>query len=176
MIKPNTQFGGSQYYAISSGVESTVTLVWNYTKVVKTPAHIDVVATMASSSGGTNPTAYTLSSNMSFDATQTFEWDTGKWASKSNMPNGIYTLNIFDADAPGGATAIPKAGQLAPFSQYMFGVYSPLPYVVAEPTMQCATCNAAGGKMDKLAWGTLLGTTSIAIGTMTWFTGLAGIW
>lgn len=175
ILKPNTQFGGSQYYAVESSVESTVTWVWNYTSLAKPPSHIDVVATMASSAGGLNPSPFTLGSNLSFAKTQTFMWDTGEYAATSSIPNGIYTLNIFDADAAGGATAIPKAGGLTPFRSWNFGVYSPLPYYALEG-ITCITCNAAGGQMEKLVWGTLVGTVGIAMGTMAWFAGIAGLW
>lgn len=176
IISPNTRFGISQYYAIKPSVSSTVTWVWNYTSLYKTPAHIDVVATMASTAGGLNPSPFTLSSNMSFAKTQTFEWDTGEYAKTSGMPTGVYTLQIYDADLPGGPTAVPQGGRLAPFNGWQFGVYTPAAYYVVEPAMQCVTCNAAGGSMERLAWGTLFGTVALTVGTMAWFTGAVGVW
>lgn len=128
---------------------------------------------MLSSAGGVNPSPFTIAGNMSYEKTQTLTWDTGKYAETSLMPSGSYTLQIFDA--AGGPTVAPQPGSLAPFQGLRFGVYQPAPYFVYEG-ISCITCNAAGGKMEKLVWGMLLGTVGVAMGTMVWFTGLAGLW
>lgn len=172
MLLPNTQFGGSQYYAVGA----TATWVWNYTSLLRTPAHIDVVATVSATAGILQPSPFTLTTNMSFEPTVTFKWDTGAYAEESALPVGLYNLQIYDADNTAGVSAYPWPGKLAPFQLFKFGVYTPQPYYVLTPEFQCATCNAAGGKMERLAWGTLAGFVGITIGTMLWFTGISGVW
>ena len=168
MITPAAT-AGELYYRVGT----TATWVWNYTSLLRTPKAIDVLATVSAS--GIQVNAFTLTQNMSFDPTQTLKWDTGAFASESLLPVGTYTLIVYDADVTGGVTAIPRPGYLGTWEQFYFGMYTPQPYVGLENPYVCATCNAAGGKMERLTWTMLGGVVGVTIASFIWFAGLSGV-
>jgi len=118
MVTP-AAISGQQYYKIGNWV----TFVWNYTSLSVTPTAIDVLATCTANQG-----TYTLALNQSTKETGKVLWDTGAYQSTATLPllTETYTLLIFDADSSVSATA--KAGYLAVYSQYTFGMYTPQPY------------------------------------------------
>ena len=111
----------TSYYKIGDWV----TFAWNYTSLSVTPSNVDVLASCTA-----NNHLYTLTTNMSVDATNTILWDTNSY--QSHPPDGTslltetYTLVIHDAQKDVSATA--SAGFLSTYEQFYFGMYSPQPY------------------------------------------------
>lgn len=173
MITPAATLGAPYYK-----VDETITWVWNYTSLARNPAAIDILASFQPTNG-VSPTPFTLALNETFEATQTFKWDTGKYTSATGpLPIGTYTLVIYDADAPGGVSATASPGHLGVWEQFSFGMYtkqaSTLDVTYAE--IVCATCNSANG-LQKMTIGALLATAGITVATFSWFTGgFAALW
>tara|TARA_R110002003_G_scaffold127_10_gene11971 strand:+ start:9295 stop:9765 length:471 start_codon:yes stop_codon:yes gene_type:complete len=117
MVTPNA-LAGDQFYKVGDWV----TFAWNYTSLSVTPSYIDVMASCSA-----NQATYTLAVNMSATNTKVL-WDT------ENTPSGQppfltekYTLLIYDSQSE--VTTAPRAGYLAVFNQFTFGMYTPQPYV-----------------------------------------------
>lgn len=117
MITPGV-FAGSQFYKVGD----FVTFAWNYTSLSQTPSAIDILATCTA-----NQATYTIAVNQSSTETSVV-WDT------KNTPSGQapfltekYTLLIYDAES--SVSAAPRAGYLAVFNSFQFGMYTPQPYV-----------------------------------------------
>lgn len=163
---------GSQFYRVGT----PITLAWNYTSLLRTPTAIDILATYTPSYSNALPApAFTLALNASFAATQTITWDTGAYALQTPLPVGAYTLIVYDADAEGGATATARPGYLGTQEGLVFGVYTPQVYVPLADGYVCATCNAAGGKMERLTWGVLGGSLGVSLVSFVWFAGGWGV-
>jgi hypothetical protein len=165
MVTPNIM-SGAQYYKI----QDYVTFAWNFTSLSVTPTALDIMASCT-----TNSALYTIALNQSVSgATQAVTWDTGKYQSSATIPLLVatYTLIIYDADSSVSAT--PRAGYLAVFDQFTFGMYTPQPYTpIAD--FQCATCNGASA-MERQTWKFLLGMVAVTVLSFGWFAGVAGLW
>lgn len=163
---------GPQYYKVGN----TISWTWNYTNLVATPSAIDILATVTPAGGKTIPSPYTLALNESWSPTQTFKWDSGDFNSKTALPVGTYTLIVYDAAAPSAQSSSPTPGFLATWNQLYFGMYPPQQYTpLADPLTVCATCNAAGSRMERLTLRFLFGMVSVTIGSLLWFAGGWGV-
>ena len=157
MITP-AAIEGQQYYKIGD----FVTFEWNYTSLSVTPSAVDVLASCS-----LNSATYTISANMSVEETGKIIWDTGESAIATNpFPVASYTLIIHDSAAD--VTDVPKAGFLGSYNQYIFGMYTPQPYVPLNE-FRCATCSGALSSHERQAIGVLCFTSLITILSFTWF-------
>lgn len=111
--------GATTYYRIGQ----YVTFAWNYTSLIVTPTAVNVLATCTM-----NQATYTLSSNMSVEATGKVVWDTGEYQANATVPllTATYTLYVVDVDKDIGDVA--SAGHLGSQIGYPFGMYLPQPY------------------------------------------------
>lgn len=165
MITPNA-LSPASYYKI----KDEVTFVWNYTSLSKAPTAIDVMATCTA-----NQALYTISSNMTFESTQSIIWDTGKYQATGVTPllTETYTLIVHDAAKDISATA--KAGYLGTWNQFTFGMYEPQKYTPMADYV-CATCNSGVSLMEKQTYGFMAAMIGVTLFTFGWFTGEAGLW
>ena len=165
MITPAAT-AGTQLYKVGD----YVTWGWNYTNVQGNPTAIDV---LVSCSKATN--TWTLTQNMTFETQGAFTWDTGSYqqtAVASPLLTEQYTLLIYDAESSVSATA--EAGYLAPFSGFVFGLYTPRPYTSIQDGWKCATCSAALSDNEKRALGFAFTMAAITVASFTWF--VTGLW
>lgn len=173
--------GATTYYKIGD----YVTFAWNYTSLIVTPTAVNVLATCTM-----NLATYTLSSNMSVEATGKVVWDTGKYQANATVPllTATYTLYVVDVDKDIGDTA--SAGYLGSQNGYPFGMYSPKPYtplngmlyfpvysdiVLTRIEFNCATCNSALSDTERQALKFAFGMVIITIASFTWFAGGSGV-
>ena len=117
MITPATTT--TTYYKVGQDV----TFVWNYTSLSVTPSAVDVVATCS-----LNSATYTLTQNMSVDATGSVVWDTGKYQSSATIPLLTATYTLFVYDASKSLSDIASPGHLGSNIGYSFGMYIPQSY------------------------------------------------
>ncbi|GFF27818.1 hypothetical protein IFM46972_02176 [Aspergillus udagawae] len=157
--------GASTYYKIGD----YVTFAWNYTSLLVTPSAVNVLATCTM-----NSATYTLTSNMSVEATGKVVWDTGKYQANATTPllTATYTLYVVDVDKDIGDTASP--GHLGSQNGYLFGMYSPQPYTPLNE-FNCATCNSALSDIERQALKFAFGMVMITIASFTWFAGDFGV-
>ncbi|KAK3673023.1 hypothetical protein LTR78_007134 [Recurvomyces mirabilis] len=154
------------YYRIND----QVTFAWNYTSLSVTPSAVDILATCT-----LNNAMYTIAMNQSItNATQVLTWDTGNFqqTAATTLLTGSYTLIIHDAAKEVTATA--PAGYLAPYSQFVFGMYTSQPSV-AWSEYVCTTCNSANSVMERQTMGFMLGMVVLTVLSFSWFAGVAGI-
>jgi len=159
---------GAQYFKIGD----FVTFAWNYTSLQATPTAVNIMATCTA-----NQVLYTISANATLpaNATQAVTWDTGAYQStavSNPLLTETYTLVIFDAASSISATA--KAGYLATYDQYTFGMYVPQAYTPLGEYI-CVTCSGALSSMEKRALGVVVAG---AVGTFlgfSWFVGGTGV-
>ncbi|KAK6357793.1 hypothetical protein TWF730_007156 [Orbilia blumenaviensis] len=124
---------GSQYYKIGQAI----TFGWNYTSLIVSPSAVNVEAFCSS-----NSQTYTIAQNLSI-AKPSIVWDTGSYEPRNGQPPiamGIYTLLIYDEKS--AITAIPAAGNLAPFNGFKFGMYAPKAYTPLAD-FDCPTCETS---------------------------------
>ncbi|KAK6347717.1 hypothetical protein TWF718_005554 [Orbilia javanica] len=124
---------GSQYYKIGQ----KITFGWNYTSLIVSPSAVNVEAFCSG-----NSQTYTIAQNLSI-AKPSVIWDTGLFQPQNGQPPlamGTYTLLIYDEKS--AATAIPVAGNLAPFNGFRFGMYTPRPYTPLAD-FECPTCDTS---------------------------------
>lgn len=170
------------YYKIGQDI----TFVWNYTSLSVTPTAVDVVASCSA-----NAQIYTLTSNMSAEATGTYIWDTGKYQASATVPllTATYTLFVYDANKALTDTA--TAGYLSSNIGYSFGMYSPQAYTplggespfiypepdprLTTPEFKCATCSGAISDIQRQGIKFALGMAFITLASFTWFVGGLGI-
>lgn len=161
MLTP-APISGAQYYKIGDHV----TFAWNYTSLLGTPASINVVATCSA-----NNQLYTLAANQTItNGTQAVVWDTNAYQSENptvQLVMETYTLIIYDA--AGSISAPARAGYLAPYNQFTFGMYKPQPYQDLNDGFQCATCSGALSEMERRALGFMLGMSALTVLSFTWF-------
>jgi len=164
LVTPNA-LAGSQFYKVGD----FVTFAWNYTSLSQTPSAIDILATCTA-----NQATYTIAVNQSASETQVV-WDT------KNTPDGQkpfltekYTLLIYDAES--SVSAAPRAGYLAVFNSFQFGMYTPKPYVpFSEYT--CANCESGAlSQFEKMTLKAILLTTGTTVGSLVYFTYTFGLW
>ena len=138
-INPQDPPGGIQMITPAAVATSTyykvndyITFGWNYTSLIVPPKAIDVFVSCQ-----LNDATYTLASNTSFNPTGVITWDTKHEATNNASPlpsEASYTLIIQDAGA--AATAIPQAGYLSRYSQFVFGMYRGQSYTPLNGTLQ----------------------------------------
>lgn len=167
MITPSV-FDGEQYFKIGD----YITFAWNYTSLLATPTAVNIMATCKA-----NNQMYTLAMNQTIqaNATQSIVWDTGnyqKTAIADPLLTEKYTLIIYDAAS--AITENAKAGYLAAFNQYSFGMYTPQPYVPKEE-YQCVTCSGALGDMERRMMAMVFGMSAVTVLSFSWFVGGTGI-
>ncbi|KAF2500518.1 hypothetical protein BU16DRAFT_249365 [Lophium mytilinum] len=164
MVTP-AAIAGQQYYKVGDWV----TFAWNYTSLSVTPTAIDILATCTANQG-----TYTLAVNQTVHETGEVLWDTGAYQATGTLPllTETYTLMIYDADSSVSAT--PKAGYLAVYNQYTFGMYTPQPYE-SFPAWHCSTCNAALSRSEQQTLSFLLGMGAITVLSFGWFAGSFGV-
>ncbi|KAI1626065.1 hypothetical protein EDD37DRAFT_329739 [Exophiala viscosa] len=150
---------GVQYYKVGD----YITFKWNYTSLSVTPTAIDVLASCS-----LNDATYTITGNMSVEATGALTWDTGNFAGANTQPFPVasYTLVVYDAASE--VTDVASAGYLAAYDQYIFGMYTGQPYTPLNE-FKCATCSGALSIHEKQAFGVLLMTAAITVMSFTWF-------
>jgi hypothetical protein len=165
LVTPNA-LAGSQFYKVGD----FVTFAWNFTSLSQTPSAIDILATCTA-----NQATYTIAVNQSASETQVV-WDT------KNTPDGQkpfltekYTLLIYDAES--SVSAAPRAGYLAVFNSFQFGMYTPKPYVPFDE-YTCSNCNSNGAlsQFEKMTLKALLLTTGTTVGSLVYFTYTFGLW
>ncbi|KAF2828406.1 hypothetical protein CC86DRAFT_287855 [Ophiobolus disseminans] len=165
MVTPNA-LAGDQFYKVGD----YITFAWNYTSLSVTPSAIDVLATCVA-----NQATYTIAVNMSAQETKVV-WDT------KNVPSGQapfltnkYTLLIYDAES--SVTAAPRAGYLAVFNQFTFGMYTPQPYVNWSD-YSCSNCikNGALSHSEKMTLKVMLFTSGTTIASLVYFAHGFGLW
>ncbi|KIV83196.1 hypothetical protein PV11_05246 [Exophiala sideris] len=150
---------GVQYYKVGD----YITFKWNYTSLSVTPTAIDVLASCS-----LNDATYTITGNMSVEATGAITWDTGNFAEAATQPFPVasYTLVVYDAASE--VTDVASAGYLAAYDQYIFGMYTGQPYTPLNE-FKCATCSGALSMHEKQAIGVLLMTAAVTVMSFTWF-------
>lgn len=100
-----------------------MTFGWNYTSLSIKPSKIDVYVTCAA-----NSATYTISNNASYHPTDQAVWNTSEDATgKAPLLTDKYTLVIHDAAKDVTARASP--GYLAAYDEFIFGMYTPQPYL-----------------------------------------------
>jgi hypothetical protein len=165
LLEPTTTTGSALYR-----IGASITFKWNYTSLLGTPTAVDVMVSCTPS------LTFTLTQNMSYEATGSYTWDTNAYrqtALTNPLLTNEYNLLIYDAD--GGASSVPDAGYLAPFSQFKFGLYTNKPYSNLSE-WHCVTCNGALGKLESQALGFALTMATITVISFTWFvTGIGGL-
>ncbi|KAK6518526.1 hypothetical protein TWF506_005666 [Arthrobotrys conoides] len=132
-IKTPITTSGSQYYKIGQ----KITFGWNYTSLIVSPSAVNVEAFCSG-----NSQTYTIAQNLSI-AKPSVVWDTGSFQPQNGQPPlamGTYTLLIYDEKSE--ITAIPVAGNLAPFAGLKFGMYTPKPYTPLAD-FECPTCDTS---------------------------------
>jgi hypothetical protein len=165
MITPATTTGTALYR-----IGETITWVWNYTSIQGTPTAVDV---LVSCSAATE--TWTLTQNMSYEATGTYTWDTNAYAEtavQSPLLTEEYTLVIFDADSSVSATAEP--GYLSVYNGFTFGMYTNRPYKDLGD-WKCVTCSAANSDLDRKALRFVVGMAVITVLSFTWFVAGFGV-
>jgi len=169
MITPAV-LDGAQYYKIGD----YVTFAWNYTSLLATPTAVNIVATCTA-----NQQLYTIAANQTVggtNATAAVTWDTSSYqqtALGDPLLTETYTLIIYDAAGEISATA--RAGYLAPFNQYTFGMYEKGSYKDLDNGFICATCSGALGDMERRALGMVIGVSVVTVLSFTWFVGGTGV-
>jgi hypothetical protein len=144
-------------------IRDFVTFGWSYTNLQGTPTAIDVILSCSAATE-----TWTLTSNMTFQTSASYVWDSNVQATAVESPllTEMYTLIIADADTGPSATA--EAGYLAVFSNLRFGLYHPARYTPLSE-WECGTCNAAVPGLDKNAMRLALGMSAITVFSFTWF-------
>ncbi|KAK1750671.1 hypothetical protein QBC47DRAFT_393214 [Echria macrotheca] len=151
---------GTQLYKI----KDYVTWGWNYTNLQATPTAVDVKISCSAARQ-----TWTLTQNMTFATNGAYTWDTEAFQSAnvaSPLPVEQYTLLIHDSD--GAVTSTPEAGYLAPFSGFIFGLYSPRAPTPLDDFV-CATCSGAMSDMERRVLGGAVAMSIITVLSFTWF-------
>lgn len=174
------------YYKIGQNI----TFVWNYTSITVSPTAVDVVASCS-----LNKETYTVTKNMSMEATGTAIWDTGDYEKTATIPllTASYTLFVYDADKSLSDTA--SAGYLGSNIGYSFGMYftqSPtsLSGTIMFPVIFfswfekstnnslgffCVTCNGALSDTNRQGLKFAVGMAMLTVLSFTWFAGSFGL-
>lgn len=164
MITPAVT-AATQYYSVGS----TITWAWNYTSLARPPKNVDIVASMSASNNQAVQSPFTLALNATWQSTQNFTWDTNAFHSQTAIGVGIYALQVFDADAPGGVSATPSPGHLGVNNAFQFGMYTGQVYTALSNPYICATCNAASSLLQPSTFKMAVGTSALMIGTFIYF-------
>jgi hypothetical protein len=151
----------TSYYSVGS----PITFVWNYTYLIATPTALDILVT-ATAPGLAIPTPFTLALNETFSFPQTFIWDTEKFAQETPLPQGSYSLIVYDADAADGQWTVATAGKLSAWRGASWGMYNTQKYTNMTDGFVCATCNAAASTNLPKGTVTMLMGVAAAIGAL----------
>lgn len=163
MVTPDTTIVATALYKIGDNVE----LGWNYTSLQGTPTAIDVLVSCSVASE-----TWTLTSNMTFETSVNFLWDTNDQADAVESPllTEMYTLIIKDSEAE--ISDRPEPGYLGSYQGFTFGLYRPAAYTPLSE-WECTACNAGPGGFDGQAIKLAIVMSFITICSFTWFvTGL----
>ncbi|KAJ5929569.1 hypothetical protein N7454_006519 [Penicillium verhagenii] len=162
MLTPDST--STTYYKIGQNI----TFVWNYTSVTVSPTAVDVVASCS-----LNSVTYTLTKNMSMEATGTAIWDTGDYEKTATIPllTASYTLFVYDSDKSLTDTA--SAGYLGSDTGYSFGMYFPQSATPLNGYF-CVTCNSAISDIRSQGLKFAVGMAMITVFSFTWFAGNFG--
>ncbi|KAI1359847.1 hypothetical protein F5Y08DRAFT_64323 [Xylaria arbuscula] len=156
------------YYRIDN--TDPITWKWNYTSLQGKPSAIDVLISCSKATA-----TWTLTQNMTFEPTATFTWDSNKFQQKqvgSQLPVEQYTLLIYDSETSFTDTADP--GYLAPFSGFVFGLYTPKPYSNLTE-WHCTTCSGVS-PLERQALGLVFTMSLLTVLSFTWYvTGFAAL-
>ncbi|KAJ5892823.1 hypothetical protein N7504_009514 [Penicillium tannophilum] len=155
----------TSYYKIGQNI----TFVWNYTSVTVSPTAVDVVASCS-----LNSVTYTVTKNMSMEATGTAIWDTGEYEKTATIPllTASYTLYVYDADKSLSDTA--SAGYLGSDTGYSFGMY----FTQKATSLSgyfCVTCNGALSDTSRQGLKFVVGMAMLTVLSFTWFAGSFGL-
>jgi hypothetical protein len=145
-------------------IKDYITFGWSYNSNLQgTPTAIDVILSCSAATE-----TWTLTSNMTFQTSASYVWDSNVQATAVESPllTEMYTLIIADADTGPSATAEP--GYLAVYSGLIFGMYHPARYTPLSE-WECGTCNAAAPGLNKQAMRLALGMSAITVLSFTWF-------
>ncbi|KXJ94424.1 hypothetical protein Micbo1qcDRAFT_159583 [Microdochium bolleyi] len=163
MVTPSAALGMPLYK-----IEGTAaTWVWNYTSIQGTPTAVDVLVSCSVASQ-----TITLTQNMTYKSPQTLTWDHADYAAtavSNRLLTEKYTLIVYDSSS--SPTDMADSGYLAPFSQFVFGLYAKQPYQDLDAGFQCVTCGAANGKLERTAVGFATTMSIITVLSFTWFVG-----
>lgn len=143
-------------------VGDSVTFAWNFTSLSATPTALNIMATCT-----LNSQLYTIAMNQSVETTSAI-WDTGA-TTTLNFPVASYTLMIYDSAS--SVTAAPRAGYLAAYTGYKFGMYTPQAYTPLSSGYVCATCSGALSHLEQHALGTVVVMGTVTVLSFTWFIG-----
>lgn len=176
----------TSYYKIGQNI----TFVWNYTSVTVSPTAVDVVASCS-----LNSVTYTVTKNMSMEATGTAIWDTGEYEKTATIPllTASYTLYVYDADKSLSDTA--SAGYLGSDTGYSFGMYFTQSATSLSGTFTfpvalfiwlrkstnnslgyfCVTCNGALSDTNRQGLKFVVGMAMLTVLSFTWFAGSFGL-
>lgn len=162
MLTPATTAVATPLFKVGDNVD----LGWNYTSLLGDPTAIDVLISCA-----TATKTWTLTSNMTFETSVDFTWNTNDTEpTDQKLLSEMYTLIIKDSDAE--ITEVAEPGYLGVYSGFTFGLYTPQPYVPFNE-WECTGCNAGSSDMDRRALGFAFTMSLITIFSFTWFvTGL----
>jgi hypothetical protein len=163
MLTPTAIAASTALYKIGDHV----TWGWNYTSLLGKPDHIDILISCATASE-----TWTLASNVSFETSVDFVWDTRKEENDPEQPllTELYTLIVKDSEAE--ISDSPEPGYLGVYSGFTFGLYARQSYT-ALPDWECTGCNAAAPGFNGQAVGLALIMSLISVLSFTWFvTGL----
>lgn len=182
MITPAST--STTYYKIGQ----TITFVWNYTSLSVSPTAVDVVASCS-----LNSVTYTVTQNMSMEATGTAIWDTGAYQANATIPLLTATYTLFVVDSDKSLTDTASAGHLGSTVGYSFGMYipqSPTPlngmstsYQLSVSITQtneqagffCVTCSSAMSEISRTGLKFVFGMAMITFLSFSWFAGTFGL-
>ncbi|KJZ76049.1 hypothetical protein HIM_04505 [Hirsutella minnesotensis 3608] len=144
-------------------IRDNITWSWNYTSLEGTPTAVDVLVSCS-----TATKTWTLTTNMTFETSVNYVWDTKKQADSVENPllNALYTLIVKDSDT--SITSAPEPGYLAPWSGFKFGLYTgktPVPF----KDWKCVGCSDAASLLNRQALGLAVTMSLISFFSFTWF-------
>ncbi|KAK9378707.1 uncharacterized protein V2V93DRAFT_375621 [Kockiozyma suomiensis] len=118
------------------------TFSWTYTSLSVSPSAVNVEAYCSM-----NDYAYPIARNLSIKKTEVV-WDTAEYEANATIPflTAMYTLHIYNSSGDVDDTA--RAGYLAPYNNFIFGLYSPEAYTsLSGSGKECAYCFSGGFSM-----------------------------
>ncbi|XP_044718060.1 uncharacterized protein HRG_08702 [Hirsutella rhossiliensis] len=165
MLSPATNLEPTPLYKI----RDHVTWSWNYTSLLGTPTAVDVLVSCSVASE-----TWTLTSNMTFETSVEYVWDTNKEADSVEKPllEQLYTLIVKDSEA--AITAPPQPGYLGTYKGFTFGLYAGKP-ATAFADWKCTGCSGASSLFDNQALGLAVSMSVITFLSFTWFVSGLGL-
>ncbi|KAK9365352.1 hypothetical protein V1509DRAFT_633444 [Lipomyces kononenkoae] len=129
------------------------TFSWTYTSLIITPSAVNVEAYCS-----LNSYYYPIAENMTINDTEVV-WNTSGYQATATIPLLVAQYTLFIYDAASNPTVVASAGQLAPYNNLYFGVYTPQPYTPLN-NYQCPTCSASYSLVER---GVLRGTLAMTL-------------